>query len=76
MTLVALVNFLSNSPGWQTAIATSNTLALDQGFVSELKAKVDQEIQATVIATRIVDGWSNPSQSGSYLSTYADFPLE
>ena len=44
----------------------------------ELRAKMDQSVQDTIIATRIIDANRNPGQpQGSvYLKNYANFPLE
>ena len=42
----------------------------------DIKTKVDQTVQDTIVATHIVDGFRNPQQSGAYLKNHADFPLE
>jgi len=42
-----------------------------------MKAKVEQAVQDTIVATRIVDGFKAPQGSGaSYLKDHANFPLE
>jgi nucleoporin p58/p45 len=45
-------------------------------LTQDLKAKTDQAVQDTITATRIVDGFRNPQQSGSYLKDHSSFPLE
>jgi nucleoporin p58/p45 len=45
-------------------------------FTQDLKAKVDQAVQDTIAATRIIDGFRNPQQNAANLKNYADFPLE
>ena len=42
----------------------------------DLKHKVDQTVQDTIVATRIVEGFRNPQQNGQYLKTHANFPFE
>ena len=42
----------------------------------DLKAKVNQTVQDTIVATHIVDGSRNPPQHGAYLKSHANFPLE
>ncbi|KAG8894726.1 hypothetical protein FRB99_001028, partial [Tulasnella sp. 403] len=60
----------------KTTIATTNTLALDERFVKELREKVQQAINDAVRATRIIEGWQNPAQFGSYLGgEYVEFPF-
>ena len=55
-----------------------NNLRTDIASVRELRAKMDQAVQDTIIATRIIDASRNPGQQqGSvYLKNYANFPLE
>ena len=52
------------------------TLHADVHHTRELKAKVDQTVHDTIIATRIVDGFRNPQQHGAHLKNHATFPLE
>ncbi|KAF9234222.1 hypothetical protein BU15DRAFT_79244 [Melanogaster broomeanus] len=52
------------------------TIQSDVLFTKDLKAKTDQGVQDTIIATRIIDGFRNPQQNGVYLKNYASFPLE
>lgn len=52
------------------------TLHSDVLHTKDLKAKVDQTVQDTIIATRIVDGFRNLHQHGAYLKAYTNFPLE
>ncbi|KAI0671852.1 hypothetical protein C8Q78DRAFT_801553 [Trametes maxima] len=51
-------------------------LTSDVQHTKDLKQKVEQTVQDTIIATRIVEGFRNPQQNGQYLKTYANFPLE
>lgn len=56
-----------------------NTISIIQSdalFTRDIKAKTDQAVQDTIIATRIVDGFRNPQQNGAYLKNHATFPLE
>ncbi|RDX57144.1 hypothetical protein OH76DRAFT_1476596 [Lentinus brumalis] len=48
----------------------------DVQHTKDLKHKVDQTVQDTIVATRIVEGFRNPQQNGHYLKTHANFPLE
>lgn len=57
-------------------VHTSSLIHSDHQFNADIKAKVDQAVQDTIIATRIVDGFKNPQQHGAYLKNYASFPLE
>lgn len=52
------------------------TLHSDVMHTRDLKAKVDQTVQDTIVATRIVDGFRNPQQHGAYLKNHASFPYE
>jgi len=52
------------------------TLHSDVLHMRDLKAKVDQTVQDTITATRIVDGFRNPQQHGTNLKNHANFPLE
>ncbi|KAG8926938.1 hypothetical protein FRC02_008567 [Tulasnella sp. 418] len=60
----------------KTAMMTANTISSDEAFIQDLSFKLDQSVQDSVMATRILDGFGNPQQNGSYLKTYAEFPLE
>ncbi|KAI0067291.1 hypothetical protein BV25DRAFT_1819618 [Artomyces pyxidatus] len=42
----------------------------------DIRAKVDQSVQDTIVATHIIDGFRNPQQHGAYLRNHATFPLE
>ncbi|GBE87899.1 hypothetical protein BKA93DRAFT_798022 [Sparassis latifolia] len=57
-------------------LSAITTLHSDVLRTRDLKAKVDQTVQDTIIATRIVDGFRNPQQYGVHLKNHADFPLE
>ncbi|KAK7462426.1 Nucleoporin nup49/NSP49 (Nuclear pore protein nup49/NSP49) [Stygiomarasmius scandens] len=54
---------------------TGTTIRNDLHFTRDLKAKADQAVQDTIIATRIIDGFRN-SQNSGYLKDHASFPLE
>lgn len=53
-----------------------STLQADKAIAEELRSKVDQSVQDTIITTRIMDGFRNPQQNGAYLKNHANFPLE
>ncbi|CCL99285.1 uncharacterized protein FIBRA_01301 [Fibroporia radiculosa] len=57
-------------------VSAITTLHSDVLHTRDLKIKVDQTVQDTIVATRLVDGFRNPQQHGAYLKNYADFPLE
>ncbi|KAI0303669.1 hypothetical protein B0F90DRAFT_1707951 [Multifurca ochricompacta] len=42
----------------------------------DLKAKVDQSVQDTIVAVHTIDGFRNPQQHGTHLRNHANFPLE
>ncbi|CDO68467.1 hypothetical protein BN946_scf184754.g1 [Trametes cinnabarina] len=56
--------------------AAISLLTSDMQHTKDLKHKVEQTVQDTIVATRIVEGFRNPQQHGQYLKTYANFPLE
>lgn len=62
--------------GMQDLVDTLSTMRSDVHQTRDLKAKVDQTVQDTIVATRIIDGFRNPQQYGVYLKNYATFPLE
>ncbi|KAJ3491770.1 hypothetical protein NLI96_g471 [Meripilus lineatus] len=55
---------------------TISVLQTDVRQTKDIKSKVDQSVQDTIVATHIVDGFRNPQQSGTYLKDHANFPLE
>ncbi|KAG7089398.1 hypothetical protein E1B28_011086 [Marasmius oreades] len=57
-------------------IHTSTTIRNDLQFTKDLKAKADQAVQDTIVATRIIDGFRNTQANGAYLKDHASFPLE
>ncbi|KAF8071813.1 hypothetical protein FPV67DRAFT_1651102 [Lyophyllum atratum] len=59
-------------------VNTSTQIRDDLHFTKDMKAKVEQAVQDTIVATRIVDGAKAPQGSGgaSYLKDHANFPLE
>ncbi|RDB25891.1 Nucleoporin nup45 [Hypsizygus marmoreus] len=56
-------------------VNTSTLTRDDLHFTKDMKAKVEQAVQDTIVATRIVDGFKNP-QGAAYLKDHAGFPLE
>jgi len=57
-------------------VNTTSIIQSDALFTRDIKAKADQAVQDTIVATRIVDGFRNPQQNGAYLKNHAAFPLE
>ncbi|KZP31766.1 hypothetical protein FIBSPDRAFT_724031, partial [Athelia psychrophila] len=57
-------------------VNTSSIIQSDAMFTKDIKAKADQAVEDTIVATRIVDGFRNPQQHGAYLKNHATFPLE
>ncbi|THH15563.1 hypothetical protein EW146_g4935 [Bondarzewia mesenterica] len=57
-------------------IASITTLQSDVLSTRDLKSKVDQTVQDTIVATKIIDGFRNPQQQGAHLKNHATFPLE
>ncbi|KAJ7170924.1 nucleoporin FG repeat region-domain-containing protein [Mycena crocata] len=57
-------------------INTTTAIRNDLHFTRDLKAKTDQAVQDTIVATRIVDGFRNPHANAAYLKDHAGFPLE
>lgn len=60
----------------QQLVNAITTLHSDVMHMRDLKAKVNQTVQDTIVATRIVDGFRNSQQHGAYLKSHANFPLE
>lgn len=60
----------------QDLVNITSTIQSDALFTRDIKAKADQAVQDTIVATRIVDGFRNPQQHGAYLKNHASFPLE
>ncbi|CAE6456554.1 unnamed protein product [Rhizoctonia solani] len=54
----------------------ASALSSDRLAVDDQRTKTDQNLQDALIATRIIDGFTKPQQMGSYLTSYANFPLE
>jgi nucleoporin p58/p45 len=57
-------------------VNTMSTLQADKAIAEELRSKVDQSVQDTIITSRIMDGFRNPQQNGAYLKNHANFPIE
>ncbi|CAE6433337.1 unnamed protein product [Rhizoctonia solani] len=53
-----------------------SALSSDRLAVDDQRTKTDQNLQDALIATRIIDGFTKPQQMQSYLTSYANFPLE
>ncbi|CAE6435023.1 unnamed protein product [Rhizoctonia solani] len=56
--------------------SAASALSSDRLAVDDQRTKTDQNLQDALIATRIIDGFTKPQQMGSYLTSYANFPLE
>ncbi|QRV74943.1 nucleoporin FG repeat region [Ceratobasidium sp. AG-Ba] len=56
--------------------AASSALTGDRLAADDQRNKTEQNLQDALSATRIIDGFSRPQQMGSYLTSYANFPLE
>ncbi|KAF9453500.1 hypothetical protein P691DRAFT_800758 [Macrolepiota fuliginosa MF-IS2] len=54
----------------------SNVIRDDHRHTEDLKARVDQAMQDTIVATRIIDAFRNPQSGTTYLKDHAGFPLE
>ncbi|KAG5333942.1 hypothetical protein C0989_004591, partial [Termitomyces sp. Mn162] len=49
----------------------------DYHLAKDMKSQVDQAVQDTIVAIRLVDAFKAPQGSGtSYLNSHANFPLE
>lgn len=49
----------------------------DYRLTNDMKSQVDQAVQDTIVAIRIVDAFKAPQGSGtSYLNAHANFPYE
>ncbi|PPQ92234.1 hypothetical protein CVT25_008916 [Psilocybe cyanescens] len=57
-------------------ISTATTIRNDLHLSKDLKSKVDQAVEDTIVATRIIDGFRNPQSGNTYLKDHASFPLE
>ncbi|KAJ7077162.1 nucleoporin FG repeat region-domain-containing protein [Mycena belliarum] len=57
-------------------VNTTTAIRNDLHFTRDLKAKTDQAVQDTIVATRLVDGFRNPHANAAYLKDHAGFPLE
>ncbi|KJA19502.1 hypothetical protein HYPSUDRAFT_44268 [Hypholoma sublateritium FD-334 SS-4] len=57
-------------------VNTATTIRNDLHLTQDLKDKVDQAVEDTIVATRIIDGFRNPQSGNTYLKDHADFPME
>jgi len=57
-------------------VNASTAIRSDLHLTEDLKAKVDQAVEDTIVATRIIDGFRNPQGGNTYLKDHAGFPLE
>lgn len=71
-----LLCFPALTMGDQDLVNIISDLQSDVHHTHALKAKTDQTVQDTIVATRIIDGFRNPQQHGMYLKNHANFPLE
>lgn len=71
----------------QDLVININHLRTDIIAMQELRSRMDQAVQDTIAATRLIDsfkapaqptqqGQLNQSQNAAWLKTYANFPLE
>lgn len=63
-------------PLCQELLGVSSVIQSDSLFSKDLKAKTEQAVQDTIVATNIIEGFKNPHQSAAYLKNHASFPLE
>ncbi|KAJ8494404.1 hypothetical protein ONZ45_g13240 [Pleurotus djamor] len=61
---------------YKELVNASSVTHSDLLYARDLKAKADQSVQDTIIATRIIDGFKNPQQNGTFLKNHATFPFE
>jgi nucleoporin p58/p45 len=57
-------------------INTATIIRNDLHLTQDVKTKVDQAVEDTIVATRIIDGFRNPQSGNTYLKDHASFPLE
>jgi nucleoporin p58/p45 len=57
-------------------VNTSTSIRNDLHITQDLKAKVDQAVEDTIVTTRIIDGFRNHQSGNTYLKDHAGFPLE
>ena len=75
--LISLKPYLDlNKKFIQDLVNTSTTIRNDLNVTQDIKAKVDQAVEDTIVATRIIDGFRNPQSGNAYLKDHAGFPLE
>ena len=60
----------------QDLVNTSTSIRNDLHITQDLKAKVDQAVEDTIVTTRIIDGFRNHQSGNTYLKDHAGFPLE
>lgn len=60
----------------QDLVNCITTLQNDVLTTRDLKAKVDQTVQDTIVAIQIVQGHQNQQVHGEFLKNHAGFPLE
>ncbi|KAF9000657.1 hypothetical protein BDQ17DRAFT_1359293 [Cyathus striatus] len=57
-------------------INAASIIRNDAHVTQDLKSKVDQAVEDTIVATRIVDEFRNPPSGTAYRKDHAAFPLE
>ncbi|KAF8896083.1 hypothetical protein BD779DRAFT_560798 [Infundibulicybe gibba] len=57
-------------------VNVTNTTRADLHTTNDLRTRVDQAAEDTIVATRLVDGFKNPQGGAGYLKDHAGFPLE
>lgn len=60
----------------QDLVNTSATIRNDLNVTQDIKVKVDQAVEDTIVAIKIIDGFRNPQSGNTYLKDHAGFPLE
>ena len=63
-------------PMVQELIDITSVIRNDSHTTQDLKAKVDQSVEDTVVAIRIIDAFRNSQSGSTYLKDHANFPLE
>jgi nucleoporin p58/p45 len=57
-------------------ISTATLIRNDLNVTEDIKLKVEQSVEDTIVATRIIEGVRNPQSGNTYLKDHATFPLE
>lgn len=60
----------------QEATAVSNNLSQDARHASELRQKLEQDLNDLNKVTTIIEGYKNPQQKGAQAKAVSNFPYE